>query len=97
LSEHEIVLHAAQEVGRAFGPYLSLLNAGIMLLIFLRLSKATATLDGLMQSLQRLERTIDRVTGTVNHHAEAIARLEGWLERHEPDGPLRRARGPRDE
>jgi len=86
VSESDLVLHAAQEVGRTFGPYLSLVNAAILFLIWMRLAQASVTLAGLLRTLDRLEATIDRTTKTVTRHAEAIARLEGWLDRHNHDG-----------
>lgn len=47
-------------------------------LIYSRMAAATS-------AIERLEKLIDRTIDTVNHHSEAIAKLEGWLERHGGD------------
>lgn len=82
MTETELVAKAVAEVGRTFGPYLSLINAGILFLIWLRMASAMQSLEGLVRTISRLEHTLDRTLETVGRHAQAIARLEGWLERH---------------
>lgn len=47
----------------------------ILVLIYARLSSAII-------SIQKLEGTLERTITNVSQHATAIARLEGWLERH---------------
>ena len=48
----------------------------VLVLIYTKLSSA-------ISSVQRLEKLLERTIETVNYHSSAIAKLEGWLERHE--------------